>query len=467
MCPLRFRPSRMTASAAICLLTMGVPVGPVAGADDTAQADAAAGSAPAAALGTDCDISKAAFIGTAGFGLACLDDSGWHALVGEDSGLQSDTIIDVAIGPDGRVWVVQPEGLSVTDGTSWETFERDTWGGAPQAVSFGADGSVWVAYFGGVGRFDGSEWTTWPATELATGEYPDLLSSIAVAPDGMVWVAGSASIASFDGTRWTIYESGNGLPGESAAFADIAAGPGGVWVANSDGVLGWNGAAWLTNSGFALAWAQALAIDPDGRVWAGTWRAGVSVFDRTGWLSYDRAGTGLSSDDVASMAVDGQGRVWAGTSYGLDVLEDGVWQSYHMHDSGLLDDDVTAVAVSGPGPALPATAEESPGSLSGVALEGAAPLAGVTVELCTEDVSWAPEGSTPCAAQPFSLQATTGPDGRFLFEEVPVGRYDIAIPAASGDWESAVRTLGISSPRFLVQEDAETDVGSIDIAPPA
>ena len=54
-----------------------------------------------------------------------------------------------------------------------------------------------------------------------------------------------------------------------------------------------------------------------------------------------------------------------------------------------------------------------------------------------------------------------------MFEEVPVGRYDIAIPAASGDWESAVRTLGISSPRFLVQEDAETDVGSIDIAPPA
>ncbi len=466
MCPLGIKPGRMDMAAAVFLVTMVIPVGPVTGADDTAQADAAA-SAPATALDIECDISKAAFIGTAGNGLACLDDSGWHALVGEGSGLLSDTIVDVAIGPDGRVWVVQPEGISVTDGTSWETFERSVWGGAPVAVSFGPDGSAWVAYYGGVGHLDGSEWATWPAAELATGQWPDLLASIAVAPDDVVWVAGSTSIASFDGTEWTIYESGNGLPDESSTFVDIAAGPGAVWVASGGGVLGWNGTAWMTNSGFDLGWAQALAMDPDGRVWAGTWRAGASVFDRTGWLSYDRATSGLSSDDVAALAVDGQGRVWAGTSYGLDILEDGTWKAYHMHDSGLLDNDVSAVAVSGPGPALPATVEKSPGSLSGVALEGGAPLAGVTVELCTEDVGWAPEGSTPCIGQPFSLQATTGPDGRFLFEGVPVGRYDIAVPSGSGDWESAVSTLGTSSPPFAVQEGIETDVGSIDIAPPA
>ena len=287
-----------------------------------------------------------------------------------------------------------------------------------------------------------------------------------MAPDGVVWVAGSTSIASFDGTEWTIYESAHGLPVESPSITDITAGPGGVWVATGGGVLGWNGTAWMMNGGSALDWAQALAMDPEGRVWAGTWRAGASVFDRTGWLSHDRAGSGLSSDDVAALAVDGQGRIWAGTSYGLDVLEDGTWRTYHMHDSGLLDDAVTAVAISGPGPVLPTPAEKSPGSLAGIALEGGAPLAGATVELCSEDVGWAPEGSTPCVGQPFSLQATTEPDGRFLFEGVPVGRYDIAVPSSSGDWESAVRTLGPSALRFAVQEGAETDVGRIEIAPP-
>jgi ligand-binding sensor domain-containing protein len=420
-------------------------------------------SLPPAAAAGDCELSDAAWVGTSDVGLACLDDAGWHVFAGEGSGLLGDDVRDLAIGPDGRVWVVQLQGLSVTDGATWETYDPANWGSkVPESVAFGPDGSVWLVHHGGVSRFDGSTWTTWPLADIGVDGEREYPQSIAVAPDGTAWFAATSSLASFDGTAWTAYTLGDGLAKEYY-FEDIAAGSGGVWAAHSGGVLGWNGKAWLTNGGDELTYAQTLTFDGEGDVWAGTWMRGASEFDDVGWRSYDRETSGLSSDNVTSLAVDDQGRVWAGTSYGLDVLANGAWTSYRMHDSGLPDDAVTAVAVSGSGPLLPMTAEKAPGSLSGVVLEGSAPLAGATVELCSETTTWASEGSTPCAGLPFSMQATTGPDGRFSFEGVPVGRYDVIINTSTGDWVSGAQTLGPLSARFAVQEGAATDVGSIDI----
>jgi ligand-binding sensor domain-containing protein len=431
----------------------------------TVSAPPPGSSAVPAARALGCDIARAAWVGTADQGLACLDDAGWHTITGEGSGLLGDDVRDLAIGPDGRVWVVQLQGLSVTDGKAWETLPASDWGSTvAEALAVGPDGSLWLAHLGGVSRFDGTDWTTWPLAELgivAEGEYAQ---AIAVSLEGTAWLATTSSLASFDGTAWTAYTLGDGLS-EQYYFEDIAAGPAGVFAAHSDGVLGWDGSAWLSNGGDDLTYAQALAFAPDGSVWAGTWMRGASVFEDVGWRSYDRAGSGISSDDVTSLSVDDDGRVWAGTAYGLDVLADGAWANYHMHDSGLLDDVVTAVAVGGSGPVLPPTSEKAPGSLGGVLLEGGAPLAGTTVELCTETTTWASEGSTPCADLPFSMQATTGADGHFSFEAVPVGRYDVLVNASSGDWVSAVMALGALSERFAVQEGAATDIGSVDIAP--
>lgn len=452
----------MATRAAILLVILAIPGWPAAAAEETTPAETAGPTGPPASSGAGCDIGSAAWVGSSDAGLACLDGSGWH-VIGEGSGLLGDDVRDVAVGPDGRVWVLQLNGLSVTDGATWETYESASQGfGVPVAIAFGPEGSVWLAHFRGVSRFDGSTWTTWPVADLGieATQYP---GSITVAPDGLVWVASSDALASFDGTAWTALTADAGLPVVSY-IEDVVAGPEGLWVAHTGGVLGWNGSAWLTNGGDDLDYAQALALDDDGRTWAGTWRRGVSVFESIGWLNYDRERSGLSSDDVRSLAIDDQGRVWAGTAYGLDILEDGAWKAYNMHDSGLLDDTVTAVAVSGPGPSLPAPVERAPGSLSGIVLEGAAPLTGASAVLCTETTTWASEGSLPCADLPFSMQATTGPDGRFSFEGVPVGRYDVIIQASSGDWVSAVRTLGPLSDRFTVQEGAPTDVGSVDIA---
>lgn len=422
------------------------------------------GGAPPAATSSRCESAEAAWVGTFGYGLGCVDGAGWHDYLEDVTPLPNNLISQIRIGPDERAWIVHSGGVSATNGRTWNTHESQVWGyGSPEAVAFDTDGGVWVAHFQGASHLAAEHWTTYEATQLGSGDTVDLVRGVAVAPDGVVWVVTSNSVASFDGTIWTVYEEGNGLD-SNYYFEDIVAGPGGVWAAHSDGLLSWDGSEWLSYSSEDVSQAQTLAIDPEGNVWVGTWARGVSMFDGTGWIVYNRANSDLSSDNIRSLAVDGQGRIWAGTGYGLDVFDGDTWQAYHMHDSGLLDNEVYAVAVSGSGPTLPALVEKAPGSLSGAAVSGSQPVAGTTVELCTETIGFVVSGSSPCYDHPFSQQVTTGQDGGFSFADVPAGRYGLVIQGAAGDWIRLSDSVAVGDRKLLVEAGKETDLGEIDIA---
>lgn len=411
-----------------------------------------------------CARENAAWIGSFGYGVSCIDEDGWHGMTQETSGLGGDLVSRITIGPDGRAWIVNTGGLSVTNGRTWNTFDRGAWdGGSANAVAFDAQGNPWVAHYEGVSHFDGKEWTTWPSTLLGTGDHTSLVYGVAVAPDGVVWAVTPNSIAAFDGTDWTAYEEDAGLD-DRYSFSDIVAGPSGVWAAHSGGVLEWQEGSWLDHSSPDLSSVTSIALDRDGSVWVGTWSHGLSMFDGTGWLTFDRATDGLSSDSVRSVAADAQGRIWAGTDHGLDVYDGDTWETRYMHDSPLLDNQVVAIGVAGDGPVLGAAAPRAPGSLTGIAVEDGTPVADTTVELCTQYVRTPPDSdSTPCADNVLSLQTTTGADGRFTFTDVPVGRYAIAIQSSQLEWLDVTELATEAYHRALVPEGETLDIGTIDL----
>ena len=417
-----------------------------------------------AAKASRCANENAAWVGTFGYGVACIDEDGWHPFEGDTSGLAGDLIGDVSIGPDGRAWIVALGDVSVTNGRTWNTYESSSWdGGGANAVAFDMDGNPWVAHYEGVSHFDGKEWTTWPATLLGTGQAVSLVYGVAVAPDGVVWAATAGSLAGFDGTTWTIFEEDAGLD-DRYSFSDIVAGPSGVWAAHSDGVLQLVDGGWMPHSSPDLTVVQEIAMDAEGAIWAATWSHGVSLFDGTGWLTFDRETDGLSSDSVRSIATDDQGRVWAGTDHGLDVFDGDAWQTFYMHDSPLPDNEVVAIGVAGTGPTLAAPAPKTPGSLTGVAVEAGTPAAGTTVELCTQGIPYSTDAdTTPCADHVFSLQATTGADGGFTFSDVPMGRYAIVIQSSQREWIDVTELTAEAYSRPLVSAGEMLDVGTIDL----
>ena len=125
---------------------------------------------------------------------------------------------------------------------------------------------------------------------------------------------------------------------------------------------------------------------------------------------------------------------------------------------------MVSVGVAGDGPVLAASAPKAPGSLTGIAVEDGTPVAGTTVELCTQYVSTSPAtGTTPCAEQVFSLQTTTGSDGGFTFTDVPVGRYAIEVQSSQREWLDITELTTEGYQRPLVPEGGTLDVGTIDL----
>jgi ligand-binding sensor domain-containing protein len=93
----------------------------------------------------------------------------------------------------------------------------------------------------------------------------------------------------------------------------------------------------------------ALAVDPQGTVWLGTYRSGLVGVDAEGRRRYTRENSPLPHNLVASLAVDPQGRVWAGTVEGLARLAGTSWRIFTVENSGLPADQIRALAVDGKG----------------------------------------------------------------------------------------------------------------------
>ena len=92
---------------------------------------------------------------------------------------------------------------------------------------------------------------------------------------------------------------------------------------------------------------RALAKDPAGRLWVGTYGNGLIVFDpqMNQLIRYESA-SGLGSDTVNHLLCDGRGRIWAATTASLACFPDGPGPApvlYGVSD-GLPDDNIRALA---------------------------------------------------------------------------------------------------------------------------
>jgi ligand-binding sensor domain-containing protein len=156
---------------------------------------------------------------------------------------------------------------------------------------------------GGVGRWDGRSWARWSKAEGA-----------ALAANGP---AGDFGTLVFDRSRATVWA--------------------GTWVGDPAGFhwlrgLGTDASvSWCPRACAAPDWqsvvfedegaVRALALDADGRLWAGTSRdrrglaaplGGVKVLAGGRWAVHSAADGGLPAGEVTALAAEGDG-VWAGT----------------------------------------------------------------------------------------------------------------------------------------------------------
>ncbi|MDX1436752.1 MAG: two-component regulator propeller domain-containing protein [Anaerolineales bacterium] len=309
----------------------------------------------------------------------------WQTFASID-GLPSANISDLAVAPDGGVWVSTTQGTAFFDGRSWQAYSNQN--GMPDngvmTVEIGGDGSVWFGGENWVSRFYHNEWSHFTQQE---GLQKGFVLEMARSSDSGVWVGitgagddwafgnGAAHISappaysqavkiqSFLPTNERI---GGGLISAIAEVGEtmwFAVNPEGTHRPGIGPATLWRLSGWQTVTERDDQWDQldtnltegqvisTLESGPDGELWIGTSAGllrippqGVDTFSISNAQRFSRE-MGLPSDRILSLAVSHNGRVAVGTEAGLAVMTGSEIEVYSTGD-GLPDNTVRAVGIS-------------------------------------------------------------------------------------------------------------------------
>lgn len=256
--------------------------------------------------------------------------------------VHQDQILALFRDRDACVWAGTDKGLIRITPARQAAF-RGTGGDheAVNAVFQDREMNLWFGGPGGLERLQDGMFSTYSAPE----GFPAVpMGPIFADDDGGTWFAPFTG-----GLYW--YRSGRlqqirqeGL--EQDVVYSIDGGGNDVWVGRQRGGLTrihLLGGKLLTRTykekdGLAQDSVYAVHRSPDGRVWAGTVSGGISIFDGTGFHTFNSQ-NGLSSNAVNSICESRNGTVWVATPGGLDEFRQTHW-THWTTQNGLPSPDV-------------------------------------------------------------------------------------------------------------------------------
>lgn len=257
-------------------------------------------------------------------------------------------VYTIAVDHQDNKWVgTYGSGLWRFDGKTWRYFSKadglgDNW---VYDIVFDESDQMWVATWNGVSVFDGiNRFKTY--TE-ADGLADKWVYAIALDHDGVFWFGTESGVSRFDLENWTTYTHDDGvgakIPGDVKNKEGISPTPpgGGVGGYGSSSMaqhhLGESRVNVEGNPNFIIA----ALVDRQNQKWFGTWGGGLSRFDGSTWTSFSTE-DGLAGNYVFSLAMDNDGRIWAGTNGGINWYDGKQWNTIN-EDDGLLDNNVYSI----------------------------------------------------------------------------------------------------------------------------
>ncbi len=172
------------------------------------------------------------------------------------------------------------------------------------------DGAIWAAQKDGLRRIAldfpnkqiPSAWQRFSLADGLTGEMNDL-----VFYEGLLAAAGEGGLVIYDGSVWSAPEP----VGQSVRALTVRNGE--LCAASQQGVFQKRGGSWV-RLGNAGSNVTALAVSPQGTLWAGTAAGGFLIYDdsQNQWLTFLPDGPG--SNLFADLLIDREGHLWAASS---------------------------------------------------------------------------------------------------------------------------------------------------------
>jgi ligand-binding sensor domain-containing protein len=291
-----------------------------------------------------------------------------HTLYTTKQGLLSNVILVIRVDAKGQVWVgTYGGGLSRFDpngppdhqwitytpfgvgdsryGAHWRDYRPgegigDLW---VYDLLFEPDGTMWAATWKGASRFDGKRFHTYTPRDGLVDKWVYTLQR---SPSGTFWFGTEGGVTRYTpkavaSSRWKSWSHDDGI-GATMASAPSQS-PYNAIAPHHETSTKSVGATYNPN------YIITSALDRKGRLWVGTWGAGLGRFDGRTWKNYTTA-DGLSGNHVNSIAIDKDGRFWIGTDGGVTHLDvsTGRMTNYGQRD-GLLGIPIYSITVDADG----------------------------------------------------------------------------------------------------------------------
>jgi hypothetical protein len=192
-------------------------------------------------------------------------------------------------------------------------------------------GNAFIVY-----KYDGVNWFDYsPPKSFGYNN----CNSLAIQDDSIVWFTTRNNGAyKYDGTKWKQYLDLSILKGTNYVLIDNN----NTWFATDSGLVKFDGSKWTvfneTNSGLKSTIVNDLAIGKNGNLWLATGSSNemrdtltgkIVKFDGINWTYYKTFEYGQGSYYVKSIAIDPDGKIWAGTILGLTVFNGNKWEKFN------------------------------------------------------------------------------------------------------------------------------------------
>jgi ligand-binding sensor domain-containing protein/signal transduction histidine kinase len=255
-----------------------------------------------------------------------------------DSGLPQNTVHAVLQTGDGYLWIGTEAGLVRFDSTQFKTFtHKDTPQlGSNLIYSLMQDraGALWIGTSNGITRNRDHAFESFPASDTALNS---AVWSIHQDRSGHIWILTAGGLGFYDGNRFVAVA---GLPPLNEDSTMVDAPDGSLWIGTMEGLRRASAGSRQFLAAGPPAAIQALAIDANGRAWAGT-AGGVEICSSSNCspLALTQQPSSEAEHNIHALAFDAQGKVWIGTDAGL-LSYDGKQFSRWTASDGLPSDRI-------------------------------------------------------------------------------------------------------------------------------
>jgi len=184
------------------------------------------------------------------------------------------------------------------------------------ALASGQNGSMWIGTADGLNHIQGARIQTYTS---ADGLPDDLIRSLLTDDDGSLWIGTRRGLAHWQNNRFVTLTHSDGLGSDlvGALLKSHVANSHDLWIGTLSGLSRLRDGKITTftrKDGLSGDIITALAEDPKGTLWIGTKESGLSALSTIGFLSLHRNDLPQTIDSVL---VDDRGNLWLSSGRGI------------------------------------------------------------------------------------------------------------------------------------------------------